>query len=255
MPARKVINADDLIKRSPTPSIAKMIGKTFDRLTVISYAGFRKMPCGADNHYVLCRCSCGKEIIGNAVHIKHGNWVSCGCKRTELTVSRNFKHGFAPLTGKREKIYNAWKSMHARCSDRLKNEDKTRKYGEKNITVCAGWSGVNGFATFMQDMMPITDKSLDRINNDMHYSCGHCEQCIENGWTLNCRWANDKVQSNNRSGFNRYIVIDGIKMTHREADRYLGFPLKTISWRINNGWTVEQAVSIFPKSGNRRRID
>ena len=45
---------------------------------------------------------------------------------------------------------------------------------------------------------PSPDHSIDRINNNMHYSCGHCEECLENGWAANCRWATAKENSNNK---------------------------------------------------------
>jgi hypothetical protein len=40
--------------------------------------------------------------------------------------------------------------------------------------------------------------SVDRIDNDGPYSCGHCEECGANGWHLNCRWATPLEQASHR---------------------------------------------------------
>lgn len=251
MPKRVLISENQLIKKdSPPQSIQNMIGKTFSRLFVDEYAGFKKLPSGSNYHYVWCSCSCGKRVLGNANHIRFGNWHSCGCLKID-SPSR-FKHGFAPLKGKREKIYTTWQDIHKRCSKCGKN-DTTRKYSENNIKVCNGWSGGNGFENFKKDMGLPTARTIDRINNELHYSCGHCNECIENGWEHNCRWADDDTQSNNRGNFNNWIILDGIKMTYSQADLYLGFKKKTLNGRVKvSGWAEERAVStpcngIIPK--------
>jgi len=243
------VTRDDLIIYEPKQSVKNVIGNRYGRFTVISFAG-KKISKTTISLYYNCKCDCGNEVIVSSGHLKGGKTKSCGC--ISIEHPNRTVHGYAPLKGKREKIYHAWHSMHARCSERAKGKDKTRKYGEKGIVVCEGWSGKNGFLNFKEQMFPPTDKSVDRIDNDLHYSCGKCDQCKSNGWQFNCRWANDNIQSNNRSDFNRYIIVDGIRMNHRAADRYLGYPIKTINGRINRGWTDEQAISIFPKMGNRK---
>ncbi len=101
-------------------------------------------------------------------------------------------------------------------------------------------------------MYPPTERTLDRIDNDLHYSCGHCDECIREGWELNCRWGNDDVQANNRGDFNNWITIDNIKMTYRQADKYLGFRPKTLQGRIKNlGWSEERAISTPIKKQNK----
>lgn len=252
MPARKNIDPKILTKRRPTPTIANMIGKTFERLVVLSYAGYRTLPSGFDYHYVWCMCSCGEKVLGNANHIKHGKWRSCGCLKIDFP--NHFKHGYAPLRGKRDKMYVSWQGLHKRCNPNCHSNGKgARKYIEKGIKVCEGWSGENGFENFKKDMFPITDKSLDRIDNDLNYSCGHCSECKRNGWKLNCRWGNDDIQSNNRGDFNNWVEIDGKKLTYTQASRYLGFPHKTLQSRIvNMGWTVDKAIST-PILNNKTR--
>ena len=250
MPKRIDIEPNTLLKREPTPTVSAMIGETYTRLTVTGYAGYKITNSGFQYHFVWCECSCGKIVLGNSNHIHHGKWRSCGCLRVDYP--NRFKHGYAPLKGKRDKIYVTWQGIHKRCSATGRN-DSNRKYAEKGIKVCAGWSGETGFENFKRQMLPITDKSIDRINNDLHYSCGECEECKANKWPFNCRWGNDNVQSNNRGDFNNWITIGGIEMTYRQADRYLGFPIKTLQTRIRGlGWSEERAVST-PILNNKTR--
>lgn len=231
------ITQKDLVDATPTKKVLKTIGNTYGRLYVTSVAGKRVV---SSTFYVNCDCSCGKKIIANVEHLIRGNWSSCGCIK-KTNPSRK-KHGYAPLKGKRDKIYVTWQGIMKRCYN--KNNNRYYMYGNAGICVCLGWRGENGFINFKNDMLPITDKTIDRIDTTKHYSCGKCEECLKNGWEFNCRWADYKTQSNNRGDFNNWIVLDGKKMTYREASRYLGFNEKTLQSRIKSlGWSVEKAIS------------
>jgi hypothetical protein len=63
--------------------------------------------------------------------------------------------------------------------------------------MCAGWR--NSFVSFRHDMgrRPL-GKTLDRRDNNGHYSCGHCVECKKNGWPKNARWATFRQQQANR---------------------------------------------------------
>lgn len=246
------VTQQDLIPYPASPKVAEMINKKYGRLTIISCAGKRKKG-KQETFYLNCLCECGKEVLASVGHVKGGKLSSCGCYK--IDHPSRFVHGYAPLRGKREKIYHAWHSMHYRCSEKAKEQDSTRKYGEKGIKVCEGWSGNTGFVNFKEAMNPPTDKSLDRINNDLHYSCGKCDECKKNDWRLNCRWGSDDVQSNNRGNFNNWIIIDEKEMTYRQASRYLGFPEKTLQSRIvRMGWAVEKAISTPIKNNKTKRM-
>lgn len=242
------ITNKDLILSLPSKGVLEMINKVYGRLKVKSFAG-KRVVGKSQSFYINCECSCGKEVLANCGHVKGGKLSSCGC--ISIEKPNRFIHGYAPLKGKREKIYHAWKGMHTRVNPN--NNDTTRKYQEKGIKVCEGWSGKNGFLKFKEQMFPPTDKSLDRINNDLHYSCGKCNECVKEGWELNCRWSNDEIQSNNRSDFNNWIIIDGKKMTYRQASRHLGFPEKTLQSRVKNlGWSIDRAINT-PITNNKTR--
>lgn len=98
--------------------------------------------------------------------------------------------------------------MVARCFN-PKRKDYDR-YGGRGIVVCQSWKN---FDNFREDMgyRPSAEYTLDRIENNLHYSCGKCDECIRNGWELNCKWSTQKEQARNRRN-NLWIEYDGKKM-------------------------------------------
>lgn len=85
--------------------------------------------------------------------------------------------------------------------------------------------------------------SIDRKNNDGHYSCGKCEECIANGWPMNCRWATGKEQTRNSTKA-RMLTVNGRTMTLVEWCEATGLNRETIRRRIRRGWTVEEALTL-----------
>lgn len=51
-------------------------------------------------------------------------------------------------------------------------------------------------------------RSLDRINNDGHYSCGKCAECLQKSWPTNIRWATRSQQQRNRTS-NVLVQLNG----------------------------------------------
>lgn len=64
--------------------------------------------------------------------------------------------------------------------------------------MCQGFD--NSFETFLRivGFRPNSELSIDRVDNNGHYSCGECEECLMNGWSMNLRWATIWQQNNNR---------------------------------------------------------
>jgi hypothetical protein len=98
--------------------------------------------------------------------------------------------------------------MLHRCED--SQRDAYRSYGGRAtpVQVCEGW---HDYAAFTDDIEATigprpegrTPKgrplyTIDRTNNNGHYSCGKCRQCRANGWPFNIRWATWKEQRDNR---------------------------------------------------------
>lgn len=107
--------------------------------------------------------------------LKNGKSKSCGCVLT--------KHGLY-----KHPNYPNWSAMNVRC--RNKGSKSYKDYGAKGIKVCKRWHITTkaGFENFNKDMgiIPTRNHSIDRIDNSKGYNPD------------NCRWADNKVQSNNR---------------------------------------------------------
>jgi len=110
--------------------------------------------------------------------------------------------------------------------------------------MCRRWAG--SFAAFYADMGdPPTGLSIDRIDNNAHYSCGRhdlCEDCRERGLAPNCRWAAPKEQANNTRK-NLVVAINGGSETlSRVADR-TGLNYARMRERFRQGRTDEEVVA------------
>lgn len=73
-----------------------LTGKTFNRLTVMEYAGARYPDRKSKGHQWLCRCECGNEKIILGCSLKSENTMSCGCLHKEHTSAAKF----IDITGK-----------------------------------------------------------------------------------------------------------------------------------------------------------
>lgn len=92
--------------------------------------------------------------------------------------------------------YKAWINMKNRCYS--KRNRHYLDYGGRGIFVCDGW--LDSLDSFLIDMgeRPTAKHSLDRVDNDSGYTCGHCEHCVAKSWEKNCKWSTQKEQINNR---------------------------------------------------------
>jgi len=74
----------------------RFIGKTFNKLTVLSFAEYRKdeiLKSGRLKRaaYYLCQCSCGNTKIIKGKFLKNGDSKSCGCLISETTIEKNIR--------------------------------------------------------------------------------------------------------------------------------------------------------------------
>jgi hypothetical protein len=166
--------------------------------------------------YVMCVCSCGKELqrpISNIVRSEH---PSCGCYMPLICSKNRTEHGHS-IKGKVAPEYRAWHSMKNRCLD--KNTKYYHNYGGRGISVCQRW--LFSYENFYNDMgqRPSNKHSLDRIDVNGNYEPD------------NCRWATIKTQALNRQ--NTVSVI-----YNNEEISAADFSQKTA---ISSKWIRQQA--------------
>lgn len=195
----------------PSRSARETFGKTYGSLTVIGYAGAQKNDRGvAYRFFVESLCKCGKIILSNVAHLRHGLSKSCGCKILEYHTKRLTKHGFAPLHGKRKSVYKIWQGINRRC--RNPNDRNFKNYGGRGIKVCERW---RKFENFLKDMgEPTHGMSIERVDVNGNY-------CPEN-----CIWIPKSDQAKNRT-FNWKVRVNGEIMTAWQADKLFGRTRKT----------------------------
>ena len=208
-----------------------MIGRTFDRLTVIE-----RYPENTKDRKAqwVCQCECGNIVVVSGKKIRNGNTRSCGCLQREAVIKRNFKHGDRTRNNKK-RLYSIHRDMIRRCYDLRRPE--YQKYGARGIYVCDEWNTeniVDGYLAFKKwsyENGYNDNLSIDRIDNDGPYA----------PW--NCRWTTSLVQSNNRGDFNQHICVDTTVYTFREAERTFGLSRGAISRLYKSGWNTDQIVN------------
>jgi hypothetical protein len=166
-------------------------GQTFSRWTVIGLAEPHAEADGRLRVFWLCQCSCGTVKAVSAKLLRNGDSQSCGCFKSEAIRKARTIHGMSTAME-----YQSWAHLKSRCldPDNLGYTD----YGGRGIQVCQRYQ--DSLEAFAQDVgpRPSHQHSIDRINNNGHYSCGQCEQCLTQGWPMNLHWATMAQQNRNR---------------------------------------------------------
>lgn len=201
-------------------------GQRFGRLLVLE----REIDYGKKGVYWKCLCDCGKEcvVLGNA--LVNGHTKSCGCYAKE--VSKKPKtHGLSNTSE-----HAIWKAMRQRCYNA--NAQNYHRYGGRGIKICKEWHDFKAFYIWCSQSGFKEGLTIDRIDNNGDY-------CPEN-----CRWVDKVTQGNNKSN-NRKLLLNGELISITQVGKITGIDRRTISYRLNSGWTDKQCVEIKPKYGNR----
>ena len=120
------------------------------------------------------------------------------------------------------KAYKTWSNMKWRCKN-------LAGWSDRGITVCERWQSFDNFFADMGDHPD--DMSIDRIDNNGPYSPD------------NCRWANNRTQSNNRRS-TRLLTYQGQTMSVMQWAQKLQMKHSTLLDRVTRmGWSVERALS------------
>lgn len=194
-----------------------LTGQKFGRLTVLQT--FREN----GRTKVKCICECGNIKIILADNLKRGKIKSCGCFHDEAARKNNITHGL-----RHTRLYAIFTGMKQRCFN--KNCKAYIKYGGRGITICNEW--LSDFMNFYNWAMANgyqEDLSIDRIDVNGNYE------------PSNCRWADNKIQSQNRT--------NALNFTHKgethclaEWANILKINKSMLFWRIKNGWSFEKAI-------------
>ena len=136
------------------------------------------------------------------------------------------KHGRGKST---DPTYRIWQKIKERCH----GEKGHPRYSGRGIKMCDRWR--NDFAAFLADMgeRPSPKHSIERTDNDGDYEPG------------NCKWATQREQMANVS-YNRNITVGGETLHLTEWARRLGISASTVFYRLQRGWTEEEAVTTPP---------
>jgi hypothetical protein len=148
------------------------------------------------------------------------------------------KHGLSETP-----THRSWWSMRNRCLN--KNAMGYNYWGGRGVQICSRWN--EKYVNFFEDMGERPQgTTLDRIDNDGHYSCGKCDQCNKNGWTNNCRWATVEQQNRNKRPKKNNTGYPGVS---KSWDRYRARVFAN-GKRITLGTfdTPEQAYEIYLKA-------
>jgi hypothetical protein len=189
-------------------------GIKYGRLTAI-----RKSDLGKHPRW-LFKCECGKEKVILKFHVIRGNIKSCGCYSKEVKIALNTTHGMT-----KTKPFLIWQNIKNRCDN--PNSKDYYLYGGRGISYCKRWEQ---FINFFNDMgHPPENFSIDRIDVNGNYE------------PSNCRWATPTEQANNRRS-NVFVEFGGERRTIAEWGKILGLRIGTISARLKNGCTAEEAL-------------
>lgn len=186
-----------------------------------------------------CICSvCGatRVMLGQCLRNPKCTYASCQCVKTPRDVMRN-------------QVRHIWRLMIYRCTN-PKNSD-FMLYGGAGRYVCDGWT--KDFESFYADMgkRPSSKHSMDRIDNNGSYTCGHCDDCVRRNQPMNCRWATIDVQTRNRKS-NVLLTHNGKTMPLSDWAQELGMVRGTLEGRIKrNKWSVSRALETPVKPAHK----
>lgn len=139
-----------------------------------------------------CRCEeCGRLKILSGTDLRSGDHGRCADCRNAKCASERTTHG-ASTTPE----YQCWRGAKQRCFNR--NSKAWEDYGGRGVTMCERWR--RSFDAFLLDVgqRPSDRHTLDRVDVDGGYWCGHCAQCLGDGRPANCRWVTWDVQGKNK---------------------------------------------------------
>lgn len=213
-------------------------GTRFDHLLVIEYMGNMR---GGEAKYWKCLCDCGSVCIKNAGYFNYDGIKCCRDCSVRIRSRKAIIHA-ATCDDDSSREYHSWSGAKHRVS--CPTCKHYPYYGGRGVRMCSWW--FNSFPHFLEDMGKCPDGcSIHRIDNNGHYSCGHCDECLKNGWTKNCEWSDRFKQAQVRRNA---VMLTWNGQTKNMAvwERELGFN-KGVFWqRKLAGWSDAKIITTPP---------
>ncbi len=178
---------------------------------------------------VLCK-SCLQEFPILAHSIKKTK--SCGCR------GQAYKYKTHPLY-----------SRFCKIIDRCENSScpAYKDYGGRGVKICNKFREDFEFFVSRVGLPKHPQDTLDRPDNNKNYSCGECEECINNRWLFNLRWATKSQQASNRRT-TKVVTINDKLMSMKEGCRFHGLKYKLVHQFIQrSNSSFEEAVSFYKR--------
>jgi hypothetical protein len=124
--------------------------------------------------------------------------------------------------------YRTWMSIWQRCGN--PTYSKWGLYGGRGIKVCDRWASFDAFLADM-GLKPSPRHSIERRDGSEGYS------------PENCYWATPQQQNRNTSR-NRFLTYQGETLTVAEWAERRSMTYGSLSNRIRDGWSTEDALTI-----------
>lgn len=210
------------------------VGERFGSLVIMGEGASRASAHGAKRRWEA-RCDCGALALVYPDATLAGRHKRCAACAPKARLARLLRHGCSErAVSKATPEYDAWVSMHKRCSD--PKHKSYKDYGARGITVAPSWDSFEAFLADMGDR-PSPVHSLDRENNDRGYGPD------------NCRWATADLQSRNRRNNVRF-TLNGVTKTAAEWARAIGISHPCLMKRIAKGEPLSEALTRPPRHWN-----
>lgn len=208
------------------PALIDLTNEKFGQLTV-------KHRDPNDPRKWYCLCDCGNIYIVFGSDLRGNRTTRCSdCRYFAIET-----HGASKTLE-----YICWYHAKERCY--VSKHKSYPRYGGRGIYMCERWR--TNFLNFLEDMgqKPHSGYVIDRINNDLNYTCGHCPECIEKRQPANCEWIT-KHESTKKRSTSITATRDDETKTLADWARKLGISPQALSNRINKrGYTLEEAISL-----------
>lgn len=170
-----------------SPIVENLVGRTFNRLTVLEQAEYSYYGNTDRKANWRCLCVCGKECIVLAHKLKSGHTKSCGCYKTEVsrkdpiqtcwdkyvyTYSKNAKNRGYDWNLTIDEVKNLASQNCYYCN----NEPVEYTLAKKSYLRQLNKVGCKIDQEFANSKVIFTN-GLDRVNNDKGYSANNVVPC------------------------------------------------------------------------------